>query len=363
MKYIFSFLLLVHGLIHVMGFSNGFGFTKLPALTKYISKPTGILWLIAAMLFTAAAVYYLLKKENWPLFTLAAVVLSQLLIIWYWKDAKMGTAANLIIVLVALSALGEWQFNRMYKKEVQQMMLRPTSSSANVITHEHIGELPTSVQKWLLASGVVNQPAIQRVYLQQRGNMKSKPGGKWITFTAEQYFTTDPPSFLWKTKISPSGFLFINGRDKYDKGKGNMLIKAYGLFTIADNTGAQTDQGTLLRYLAEICWFPTAAFSEYIKWEGIDDHCAKATMSYGAVIASGIFFFKANGDFEKFEADRYYINNNHSSLEKWQVTCIDHKTINGIRIPVKNNVTWKLKDGDFKWLELEITGIQFTFTA
>jgi hypothetical protein len=51
--------------------------------------------------------------------------------------------------------------------------------------------------------------------------------------------------------------------------------------------------------------------------------------------ASSGFALQTNGDLEKFEADRYYINNNHSSLEKWQVTCINHKTINGIRIPIK----------------------------
>lgn len=363
MKYLFSFLLFVHGLIHLMGFASGFGFSKLPALTKYISKPTGVLWLFAAMLFAAAAIYYLLKKENWPLFALTATVLSQLLIIWYWKDAKLGTAANLIILLVAIPAMGEWQFNRMYKKEVQRLLSQTATVSTGTITYEQVRLLPTAVQKWLQTSGVVGRPAIKQLYLQQRGEMKNKPDGKWIPFEAEQYFTTTPPSFSWTTKIRPSGFLFITGRDKFEQGKGNMLIKAYGLFIIADSKGSQTDQGTLLRYLAEICWFPTAALSEYIKWETIDNETAKATMSYGAVTASGIFYFNANGDLEKFEADRYYINNNHSSLEKWQVTCVDHKTFDGIRIPVKNNVTWKLKEGDFKWLELEITNIQFTFTA
>lgn len=363
MKYLFSFLLFVHGLIHLMGFANGFGFSKLPALTKYISKPTGVLWLFAAMLFTATTFFYAQKKENWPLFAAAAVLLSQVLIILYWKDAKMGTAANFIILLVVIPALGEWQFNRMYKKEVQRLISQPITSAIGTVTDEQIRLLPYAVQKWLQAGGIVGNAAIQRVYLQQQGEMKNKPGGKWIPFEAEQYFTIDPPSFSWKTKIRPSFFLFITGRDKYEQGKGQMLIKAYGLFTIADSKGSQTDQGTLLRYLAETCWFPTAALSKFIKWEEIDDKTAKATMSYGGVTASGIFYFKKNGDFEKFEADRYYISNNRSSLEKWQVTCIDHKTINGIRIPVKSNVTWKLKDGDFKWLELEITNIQFTFTA
>lgn len=363
MKYIFAFVMMIHGLIHLMGLGNAFGLTKLPALTKYISKPTGLLWLLTAVLFILSAVNYLVKKENWALIAVGAAVVSQLLIVWYWQDAKMGTIANIIILLVAVPALSEWQFNRNCKKEVVQLLSQPTNAGAAIITNEQIRHLPSIVQKWLSTSGIVGTTAIKQVYLQQHGQMKNTAEAKWIPFDAEQYFTTDPSSFLWKTKIQPSPFLFITGRDKYEQGKGNMLIKAYGLFSIANNKGAQTDQGALLRYLAEICWFPSAAINKNIVWEPIDDKSAKATMTYGAVTATGFFYFHENGDLEKFEADRYYINNNHSSLERWQVSCIDHKTMSGIRIPVKNTVTWKLKDGDFTWLRFEITNIQFTFTG
>lgn len=362
MKYLFSLLLFVHGIIHLMGFAKGFGLGKLSALTKYISKPTALLWLLAALLFVTAAILSVVKKENWSLFTAAATVLSQLLIVWYWKDAKAGTVANVVILLFTVPALGEWQFNRIYKQEVQQLLSQQSAVTAHAITNEQLQLLPAVVQTWLQASGIVGHPPIQHVYLQQRGEMKSKPAADWIPFEAEQYFTVNPPAFIWKTKIRPSPFLFINGRDQYKEGKGNMLIKAYSLFTIANGKGPQTDQGTLVRYLAEICWFPSAALSNYIKWEEVNDSTAKATMQYSGITASGIFYFNSKGDLQKFEADRYYNNNNSSSLEKWQVTCVHHQTVNGIRIPVKSNVTWKLKEGDFKWLELEISNIQFTFT-
>lgn len=291
MKYIFAFVMMIHGLIHLMGLGNAFGLTKLPALTKYISKPTGLLWLLAAVLFILSAVNYLVKKENWALSAIGAVLLSQLLIVWYWQDAKMGTIANSIILLVTVPALGEWQFNRNCKKEVEHLLSQPTNASTAIITNEHIRYLPPIVQKWLSTSGIIGRAAIKQVYLQQHGEMRNTTTAKWIPFDAEQYFTTDPSAFLWKTKIQPSRFLFITGRDKYEQGKGNMLIKAYGLFNIANNQGAQTDQGTLLRYLAEICWLPTAALNKNIIWEPIDDKSAKATMSYGAVSATGFFFF------------------------------------------------------------------------
>ena len=34
----------------------------------------------------------------------------------------------------------------------------------------------------------------------------------------------------------------------------------------------EMDQGSALRYLAEMIWFPTAWLSDYIQWEAIDAH-------------------------------------------------------------------------------------------
>ncbi len=103
MRLLFSFLLLAHGLIHLMGFANAFAFGNVPAITKQISKPVGVVWLLATMLFLASLAFYLAHKNYWGMFALAAVLLSQTLIIFYWTDAKMGTVANVMILFVIIS--------------------------------------------------------------------------------------------------------------------------------------------------------------------------------------------------------------------------------------------------------------------
>jgi len=62
-KYLFAFLVLMHGLIHFMGFAKAFGYGNIQQLTKEISKPAGVFWLVTAILFTAAVVMFLLKKD------------------------------------------------------------------------------------------------------------------------------------------------------------------------------------------------------------------------------------------------------------------------------------------------------------
>ena len=54
-------------------------------------------------------------------------------------------------------------------------------------------------------------------------------------------------------------WLPLVGRDKYVNGRGNRLIKALSAVPVVNAADAKTEQGTLLRYLGEICWFPAAA--------------------------------------------------------------------------------------------------------
>lgn len=67
-----------------------------------------------------------------------------------------------------------------------------------------------------------------------------------------------------------------------------MLIRLFSIFPVAAASGKEMDQGALLRYLAEMQWFPSAALNRYIQWEEIDSFSAKATMSDQGVTASGV---------------------------------------------------------------------------
>lgn len=97
-KAVFAIIIVMHGLIHLMGFVKAFQLAETNQLTQTIQKPVGLLWLIAALLFIAGAVIFLLKNDWWWMITATALLLSELLIIMYWQDAKYGTIANVIIL-------------------------------------------------------------------------------------------------------------------------------------------------------------------------------------------------------------------------------------------------------------------------
>ena len=104
MRILLFVVILVHGLIHLMGFAKAFEFAELGQLRESISRPIGLLWLACSLAFFAAGGLYLSRATSWWWIALPAVALSQTLIIMTWGDAKFGTVANLIVVAVAIAA-------------------------------------------------------------------------------------------------------------------------------------------------------------------------------------------------------------------------------------------------------------------
>ncbi|MFN3874024.1 MAG: DUF6920 family protein, partial [Ignavibacterium sp.] len=74
---------------------------------------------------------------------------------------------------------------------------------------------------------------------------------------------------------------------------------------------------------------------------------------------SALFFFNENGDCIKFSAMRYMGAETNSQLKEWIINLSDYKIIDGIKIPVKGEATWKLDEGDFTWYKLEIYDVEY----
>ncbi|PRY10180.1 hypothetical protein CLV24_11597 [Pontibacter ummariensis] len=371
-RIVFSLLLVIHGLTHLLGFLNAWHLAaedpiNTDTLLRLQHAPlevVGLAWGLSCVLFLAAALLFLLKKDWWWMMGLAAVLLSQLLIIACWADARYGTVANGIIMFSVLLAYGAWRFHRMVAAEVRAFY-QPVPQKQEVLTEGMLLRLPPAVQKWLQRSSVVGQESIQAVQLKQTGEMRTKPNGAWMPVNAEQYVTVDTPGFLWVADVKAAPYLHLYGRDKYEEGRGHMLIKLLALFSVADAKGPETDQGSLLRYLAEMVWYPTAALCRYISWEGIDATTAKATMRYGAITAAGVFKFTEEGDVKSFQAQRYYSRKGGATLESWHVAIEGNsfRSFQGIRVPTRAAVTWQLLTGDFTWYRLQISDIAYNHRA
>src|SRR4051794_37702047 len=165
-----------------------------------------------------------------------------------------------------------------------------------------------------------------------------------MPYTAEQYFTVDPPGFIWSARFAMAPGVTIIGRDRYVGGEGDIEMRLLGVIPVANSHGGLLNQGAMLRYLGETVWFPAAVLSPYISWEAIDVTSVQATMSYGGITVSAVFVFDDRGRPVNVLAER----NNHSTgkQEHWSAPQYSYGAYGGIRVPITGDGIWHYDAGD-----------------
>ncbi len=354
----FSILLIIHGLIHLLGLIKAFNIASVQQIRHPVSRPRGYFWGLTSVLFILAAVLCLLKNDIWWIVAAFAVISSQLLISQNWSDARAGTIPNIIIILGIVYGLANWSFQHTSISDKNEQVIADAKTGELLVIPE---TLPDPVRQWLTYTNVSGTITPSVTELTQNGRMKLRQSGDWIPFTANQVFSLNPPGFLWNADVGNS-LMNFRGRDTFIEGRGKMLIKAFGIYPLVNESGDKMNQGSAIRYLSEIIWFPWAAVSDYIVWEDIDDHRAKASFHWSEAGGFGTFTFDEMGRPVRFEAKRYFQRDHGASLENWiiEIDPQSFEVYDGILIPTRASVSWELESGVWNWLELEITNVVYS---
>ena len=367
MRLALTLVIAIHAALHLLGFAKSWDLALLPqlsgktlvVLSAAAGRAVGLLWLLASFVLAGAAVLRGARNDAWWLVATMGVALSQALIVFQWADAKAGTIANVVIVAAVVVAAATTRFKGDVYDDVRSVRANAARADGDVVRPAELERLPQPVRRWLIRAGVIGKPRARTLRLIQRGEMRTSPGGAWMPVRAEQYFSVEPPAFLWSADVTMLRALPVVGRDQYVDGKGHMLIKAFSLVNVVDARGDKIDQGTLLRYLGEIIWFPSAALSPHIAWVALDGSRAKAIMSHRGVTASAVFSFDAEGRFARLNAERYMGGDRDARLEAWLGTASEWRRMDGVEVPVRGSVVWELATGDFDYYRWEIVDLEY----
>ena len=177
-----------------------------------------------------------------------------------------------------------------------------------------------------------------------------------MPFAAEQYFTIEPPGFLWKATFWMAAVVRVTGRDQYRGGEGSIEMRLLSLIPVASKSGGGLNQGALLRFLGELQWFPAAALADYIAWETVDADSARATMTFGGISASMTFRFAPDGRVVECAAMRY--NDSRARNEPWINRNDSDSDFGGIRVPVTGEARWEYDSGPYPYIRWRITTIE-----
>ena len=331
MRWIFFFILITHALIHLLGFLKAFQLAEINQLTQSISKPLGVLWLLALILFLASAIQLISNHNLWWITALAAVILSQVLIILFWQDAKFGTIANIIILLSVIAGYGFWSFENIFNNDVTVRLETSSKIEKNPLIEKDIEHLPLPVQKYLRYAGVINKEKVNNVRIVFDVEMREK-GKDWFKATSVQYNFFDEPTRLFFMKGKMFG-MTVPGYHRYVEANAMMDIRLFGLFTIVKQSGEIMNKTETVTLFNDMCLMvPATLIDKRIQWEPIDSLTTKAIFTNRGISISATLHFNELGQLINFTSDdRTAI----SDMKKYRFSTpvTDYKNVNGINVP------------------------------
>jgi hypothetical protein len=271
----------------------------------------------------------------------------------------------LLIAFVGLASLyGRYQWRLGTDRLRNQLTRGKKNIQPKIYDPKELEVLPAPVQRFFRAVLKDGQPIVAAVNLSQRGlfNM-SETENKWSPFTATQLVTTQHLGFDWDARIqmAPGVSAFVH--DSYILGEGKLHASLLGLLTVADvrNT-PQAAQGELLRFFAEMPWYPTALLpSQGVHWEAIDDTSARATLTDGATTVSLVFQFNAEGAIETMRAEAR--NRDALTTMPWNGRFWEYAVCNGMLIPLEGEVGWEYPEGTRLYYKGKVTEINYEFAT
>lgn len=258
----------------------------------------------------------------------------------------------LIILCIIGKTITVIQFNRELKKLFSQSL----NNSNKKFDYLQLLNLPEPVQRYFKNVMSEGTSYISCARLTHDGVFKTGLEKEWTKIEGEQYFITSKPGFIWKGTTA-----LFTARDMYIVDKGRLIVSLFSILKIVDSRGPETDQGELLRWLAESVWFPTNLLpNENLSWSKIDDNRAELNFHYHHLQLSYIVTFSKSGEIKELETKRYMTK---TELETWIVKLANYKKMNGIRIPTQAEVMWRLPKGDYPYARFNVKQLEYEVIA
>jgi hypothetical protein len=365
MRIAFNALLIIHGLIHLIGFAKAFGFAELPQLTQPISRPLGALWLAAALVTIASA----FTPARWfALFGGLAVVLSSIVIVGSWDDAKFGMLANAIVLLgvgYTFAAQGPVSLAAEYRRNRASILT--TFSAPPNVSEADLEPLPAPVQRYLRLTGSVGRPRILNFRAHWTGRIRNSATDPWMSFRAEQVNTYGVmPARVFSMNAIMKG-LPVDVYHRFIAESATFRVRLLSLFTMVDAKGPVMDQSETVTLLNDLCILaPSALLDPALRWESSDASSARVAFRRGAYTVRATLYFNEAGELVDFVSDdrsRASPDGKTFTPERWSTPLSEYRAFGARRLASRGQALTHAADGTFAYAELELQSVDYNISA
>lgn len=359
---VFIVVVLIHGLIHLMGFAKAFGYAELPQLAQPISRPLGIVWLLAALLLAATAASLAVWPRVWWIIAAVALTASQVVIVSSWSDARFGTLLNAVLligIVYGFASAGPLSLKAEYRQALEQFR---TPEKVGVLTEADIASLPDPVQRYIRHSGAVGQPRIRNVRATWTGRIRSDAASPWMLFTAEQFNTIDSPRRFFLMDASMKG-LPVDVLHAFDDRGATMRVRVLSVYPMVNAKGEGLTRAETVTLFNDICVVaPGALISPLIAWEPVDARTVKARFTLRANTVSAELFFNERDELVDFISDdRSASSSDGGTLTavRWSTPLSKYAAMGPVLVATRGDVVWHPVTGTFAYGEFELTSLAY----
>lgn len=358
MRFIIPVLSLLHGLAHVLGFVKAFQPNVLPQFNRAIAKPSGIGWLLTALLFIGGGTMGLMSSPlTWSVL-IVAIFFSQALIITTWVDAKYGTIPNVIILPWVIVGFATWNYHEKFNKDVDANLAQHAYFTGDLLTQDDLKPLPELVQRYLNYTGVVGKPKVNNFRVDFTGKIRSREQGVWMPFTSRQYNFMQTPTRLFFLNAVMS-HLPVTGYHHYVDGTAAMDIRLLSLFRVQYADGPDMNVAETVTFFNDMCVMaPATLIDPRITWLESDSSTVKASFRSKDIAISATLFFDREGRLVNFESfDR--VNAEENQRMRWTTPIREYAEINGLRLGVLAETVYSYPGEDFSYGEFRMTNVAY----
>ncbi|MFO0650424.1 MAG: DUF6544 family protein [Polyangiales bacterium] len=362
MRTAFIVFMIAHGAIHLFGFFKAFGLAKMDQLHVAIGRPLGVAWLLAALAFGASAALLASSSPRWWIVGAVAVVLSQVVIVSSWRDARFGTIANVLaLVPIAVAALDmrAGSLRSRYEREAAQTV--SVALSAPTVTGSDLAPLPPLVQTWLRRVGVVGRARVRNVRARFHGTFRGKPDAAWMPFRSVQVNTFEVPSRLFFMEATMFG-VPVDAFHRYVGPSATMEVRAAGLVDVQNARGAEMNQAETVTMFNDLCVLaPAAILDAGVRWEPVDARSLRATWTYAGHTIRATLSFDAAGDLVGFVSNDRAMSSDGVTFRHvpWSTPHSDYREINGVRIAHHGVATWLAPEGEIEYGRFDLSTLEY----
>ncbi len=215
-------------------------------------------------------------------------------------------------------------------------------------------ELPEAIRRYLARTGEVRNET-SRVLVEQRGTMRLKPTGKWLSFSAKQWSAVRRTEFCWQARIQMAPFVSAAVEDAYEDGRGRLEVKMWGAIPLSRSEGPELDRGEAQRYLAELPWNPGALrHNAALRFSERPDGAVRVWCIEPSIYVD--LFFDEEGDVVRTFCDNRPLDG--QGRKPWEGRFSEYIDCGGLRIPRKGEVVWLLPEGEFAYWRGEVTSLR-----